>query len=656
MLPALELGVLLRQRYSIKQILGQGGFGRTYLALDQERFNECCVLKEFVVQSADLGLMAKGKSLFQREASILYQVNHPQIPRFWAAFESDQRLYLVQDYVAGPTYRGLLKARSARRQTLTEPEVLHLLTHLLPVLGYLHDRQIVHRDISPDNLILRPVDWPLPTPGLDAALKARAEHDLMSDLTPDLASDLTVGVPMLLDFGAVKAATSRWQATGLPATRVGKLGYAPPEQLQTGSAEPHSDLYALAATCLVLLTGREPHQLIDGLTLDWHWRPFANISNGLVCLLERMLALHPADRYPSAAAVQADLQALVSDAQRPPRLHRPARLETADRTLAAGYSAPTSLASTSLASTSLASTSLTPAHLPRSAASREPAVTAILERPAAPRKTPYSLQNYLTPRVAMGASLTVICSVGLVLFRAPLPSSHQAIIAPAAPVSTAPATGEPQELRFAAGEISLIKQGNLQDNQTQVYTLRAAKGQIMTAMLEGPGVVMTLKQSTGQSIDTAAQQTRSWTGQLPLSDQYRVEISGSGSYSLDVAITPVSRSALTQRLKLETNRRTTVNADVGPGSSRRYLVKAQAGQSLGLKILQGTVSAKVLGPRGNPLGSTDDDTQEWRGKLPKEGDYVVEVTSAPAPVPIDEQDKPTGVVTPQDYTLALELK
>jgi serine/threonine protein kinase len=655
MLPALELGVLLRQRYSIKQILGQGGFGRTYLALDQERFNERCVLKEFIVQSADPDLMAKAKSLFQREASILYQVNHPQIPRFWAAFESEQRLYLVQDYVAGPTYRGLLKARSAHRQTLTEPEVVHLLTHLLPVLGYLHDRQIVHRDISPDNLILRPADWPRLAPGLNAA-EARSEHDLTSDLF-DL-SDLTAGVPMLLDFGAVKAATSHWQAAGLPSTtRVGKLGYAPPEQLQTGSAEPHSDLYALAATCLVLLTGREPHQLIDGLTLDWHWRPFANISNGLVCLLERMLALHPADRYPSAVAVQADLQALLSDAQRLPRLNRPVRCETADRTLAAGYSAPTSLASTSLASTSLASTSLPPAPLPRSATSREPAVTAILERPAAPRKTPYSLQNYLTPRVAMGASLTVICSVGLVLFRAPLPSSHQAI-APVAMASTASsaATGEPQELRFAAGEISLIKQGNLQDNQTQVYTLRATKGQIMTAMLEGPGVVMTLKQSAGPSIDTAAQQTRSWTGQLPLSDQYRVEISGSGSYSLDVAITPVSRSTLTQRLKLETNRRTTVNADVGPGSSRRYLVKAQAGQSLGLKILQGTVSAKVLGPRGNPLGSTDDDTQEWRGKLPKEGDYVVEVTSAPAPVPIDEQDKPTGVVTPQDYTLALELK
>jgi serine/threonine protein kinase len=650
MLPALELGALLRQRYLIRQLLGQGGFGRTYLALDQERFNERCVLKEFTVQFADRGLLEQAKSLFQREASILYQINHPQIPRFWAAFADEQRLYLVQDYIAGQTYRQRLKTRADRRQTLSEPEVLHLLNHLLPVLGYLHDRHIVHRDISPDNIILQPDD----SSGLGT-------HE--PGLNPGLGDDLTTGLPILLDFGAVKAAT---HSNALGSTRIGKVGYAPPEQLQTGSAEPHSDLYALAATALVLLTGREPQQLIDGLTLDWQWRPYAQISPGLAKILERMLALHPADRYPSAFAVQSDLQALTVPQLPPTQLQRPSPAANSpgpaanspgpaanspgpatDRRPPAAANAPSRLAQISRTSGAC----------PSPEPSRESA-TAVLERSSAPaRKTPYSLQNYLTPRVAIGASLTVICSVGLVLFRSPLPNSHQAITAPAASAGTANATSsEPQELRFAAGEISLIKQGNLQDNQTQVYTLRASKGQIMTAMLEGAGVVMTLKQGVGPSIDTAAQQTRSWTGQLPANDQYRVEISGSGSYSLDVAMTPVSRSAQTQRLKLEPDRRTTVSADVGPSTSRRYLVKAQAGQSLGIKVLQGTVSAKVLGPRGNPLGSTDDDTQEWRGKLAKAGDYVVEVTSAPAPAPIDEQDQPTGAVTPQDYTMTLELR
>jgi serine/threonine protein kinase len=88
----IESGVLLRERYRIKYLLGQGGFGRTYLALDQERFDEPCVIKEFTVSYQDATVVAKAKSLFQREASILHQINHAQIPKFWAAFEWEERL------------------------------------------------------------------------------------------------------------------------------------------------------------------------------------------------------------------------------------------------------------------------------------------------------------------------------------------------------------------------------------------------------------------------------------------------------------------------------------------------------------------------------------------------------------------------------------
>ena len=91
--------MLLRQRYLIHRVLGQGGFARTYFALDQERFQESCVIKEFFVSYQDESLISKAKDLFHREASILHQIQHPQIPRFWAAFEEDSRLFLVQDYV-----------------------------------------------------------------------------------------------------------------------------------------------------------------------------------------------------------------------------------------------------------------------------------------------------------------------------------------------------------------------------------------------------------------------------------------------------------------------------------------------------------------------------------------------------------------------------
>ena len=105
MTSSLPVTTLLRRRYLIQQVLGQGGFARTYLAMDQERFQEPCVIKEFVVSYQDDALIRKAKGLFKRESSILHQVKHSQIPRFWAAFEEDDRLFLVQDYVKGDTYR-----------------------------------------------------------------------------------------------------------------------------------------------------------------------------------------------------------------------------------------------------------------------------------------------------------------------------------------------------------------------------------------------------------------------------------------------------------------------------------------------------------------------------------------------------------------------
>ncbi|MER3478286.1 MAG: hypothetical protein C4287_19760 [Leptolyngbya sp. ERB_1_2] len=252
MVSSITSGTLLRQRYLIKQVLGQGGFGRTYLAIDQERFNELCVIKEFAVPYQDDGLVEKAKMLFQREASTLYQIQHSQIPRFWAAFESEQRLFLVQDFVQGQTYRSLLQARREQGQAFSEAEILHLLNHLLPVLTYLHDRDIVHRDISPENIILRTQDT--------------RELVIPAEVIPNS------GLPVLIDFGAVKEAASHWPIIST-ITRVGKVGYAPPEQLQTGNVSPHSDLYALGATCLVLLTGREPQTLLDSQTLEWRWQP-----------------------------------------------------------------------------------------------------------------------------------------------------------------------------------------------------------------------------------------------------------------------------------------------------------------------------------------------------------------------------------------------
>lgn len=267
---------LLGGRYRVLRQLGQGGFGRTYLAEDTNRFQEYCVLKEFDPQVHGTEALSKAEELFQREAGILYRLEHPQIPRFREIFRASVnggRLFLVQDYVDGDTYLTLLRQRQQQGTCFSEEEVKQLIYHLLPVLAYIHSLGVVHRDISPDNLICRRSDR----------------------------------LPILIDFGGVKrmAATVISQTPGavMPAqpTLLGKIGYAPTEQMSSGEAYPHSDLYALAMTALVLLTGREPQDLLGADRRQWH--SMVRLSPKFTNILERMLSPYPEQRYPTATAV-----------------------------------------------------------------------------------------------------------------------------------------------------------------------------------------------------------------------------------------------------------------------------------------------------------------------------------------------------------------
>ena len=127
----------MQNRYRVLQPLGQGGFGRTYLAEDLGRFNERCAIKEFQPQSEN-DMTEKSLQLFQREAAILYGISHPQIPKFQAIFEEDQRLFLVQDYIDGTTYRDLLNQRLGQGMTFSEAEIRQFLQNMLPVLAHIH--------------------------------------------------------------------------------------------------------------------------------------------------------------------------------------------------------------------------------------------------------------------------------------------------------------------------------------------------------------------------------------------------------------------------------------------------------------------------------------------------------------------------------------
>jgi len=274
------LGKTLSDRYIIIRQIGQGGFGRTYLAEDMNRFREYCVLKEFspVVQTPDA--IKKAQELFEREATVLYKLEHPQIPRFRELLpinlEGKEYLFLIQDYVQGITYSSLLNTQQQQGVKFSETAVRQLLEQILPVLQYIHSMGVIHRDISPDNLILRTADQ----------------------------------LPVLIDFGGVKQVAanlaSQYYQSGQntpSGTLLGKVGFAPPEQMQTGLVYPHSDLYALAVTVLVLLTGKMPQEIIDTQTLQWQWRREVRLSPLLGQVLDRMLSYKPGDRYQTANQV-----------------------------------------------------------------------------------------------------------------------------------------------------------------------------------------------------------------------------------------------------------------------------------------------------------------------------------------------------------------
>ena len=272
----IQAGQTLGDRYVIIRQIGQGGFGKTYLAEDLNRFREACVLKEFFPQVQTPYIVQKAEELFQREASVLYKLQHPQIPRFRELLrinlQGKESLFLVQDYIDGETYNSLLNSRQKQGLKFTEIEIRQLLQQILPVLEYIHALGVIHRDISPDNLMLRSSDK----------------------------------LPVLIDFGGVKqvaatVASQYYQTGGIASptngTLLGKIGFAPPEQMQTGMVSTHSDLYALAVTTLVLLTGKQPQELIDTYNCSWQWRREISLSSALGQIIDKMLSPIASDAY-----------------------------------------------------------------------------------------------------------------------------------------------------------------------------------------------------------------------------------------------------------------------------------------------------------------------------------------------------------------------
>ncbi len=266
------LKILLRNRYKISKPLGRGGFGKTYLAQDIDKFDELCVVKQLAPQAQGTKISLKVKDLFQQEAQQLQLLGeHPQIPYLQAYFQEDEYFYLTQQFIQGEDLRKKLKHKGV----FTENQIRDLLVNLLPVLGFIHSRGIIHRDLKPENIICRHSD----------------------------------GKYVLIDFGIAKVLKPFGQDT---ATSLGSLGYAAPEQIVEGNATPASDLFSLGVSCFHLLSGVHPRELFMCKGYSWveSWNDSFEdtISSNLAKVLSKLLEKNLTKRYQLAEQVLEDLQ------------------------------------------------------------------------------------------------------------------------------------------------------------------------------------------------------------------------------------------------------------------------------------------------------------------------------------------------------------
>ncbi|MBD2774065.1 serine/threonine-protein kinase [Iningainema tapete] len=264
--------LLLRDRYRILKPLGQGGFGATFVAQDEALPGEpTCVIKQLRPLGTAPHILQMARELFEREAVTLGRIgNHPQVPRLLDYFEERQQFYLVQEYINGATLQHEIKTNGV----LSEAGVKQFLSEILPLLQYIHERQVIHRDIKPANLIRRAQDARL----------------------------------VLIDFGAVKnqvsnLVTSQSEHTALTAYAIGTPGFAPPEQMAMRPVYA-SDIYAVAVTCIYLLTGKSPKDLqYNPNTGEILWEQLVQISDHLTLVLRKMLEVSVRNRYQSAQEV-----------------------------------------------------------------------------------------------------------------------------------------------------------------------------------------------------------------------------------------------------------------------------------------------------------------------------------------------------------------
>jgi len=269
-------GTVLQNRYRTVSLLGQGGMGAVYRAWDL-RLNIPVAVKEMIPQPGiDPQTLAQLRQQFYQEAQVLARLNHPNLVRVTDYFEEWGNAYLVMDFVEGQSLADLIAARGP----LPEAQMLDWARQLLDALAYCHAQGVVHRDIKPQNIIIR-----------------------------------ADGRPILVDFGLVKLWDPRRPETQHIVRGVGTYEFASPEHFHLGGqhTSPRSDLYSLGATLYYALTGQEPPSAIDrwAQQIPLYLPRGSQVLSQLTSVILRAMELDPNHRFADARQMQAALQQTV---------------------------------------------------------------------------------------------------------------------------------------------------------------------------------------------------------------------------------------------------------------------------------------------------------------------------------------------------------
>lgn len=266
------LGKLLAGRYKVISNLGEGGFGKTYLAEDHKLpGNPECVVKQ--LKPLTPKVLPTARKLFDREAKCLQNMGkHDRIPQLFAYFDEEEEFYLVEEYIEGNPLSQELNIY----EKLSEGEVIAILQEILSILEFVHGQKVIHRDIKPSNIIRRKQDGKL----------------------------------VLIDFGSVKQLSlqnlnphEQEQLT----VAISTAGYTAIEQLQ-GKPRFSSDIYALGITAIQALTGNNPRDLqwdVNTGHVIWHHQ--ASVSSQIAGILDKMVCPSLRDRYQSVGEVLDEL-------------------------------------------------------------------------------------------------------------------------------------------------------------------------------------------------------------------------------------------------------------------------------------------------------------------------------------------------------------